>query len=339
MTRYIHFTDLAGAKAIKASGKLLASSFVTGVYAVKEGSPFIPGVQQTSLGRARNRKVAVVFTTSIDPDYCYPEECVWRADDIPVKVERVMMAQQAVKDYLTVGKTAKTPHALGLPGGPCHIIRDIESEQLPEGVKQDLIEDVEKGKDLSNSAADMIYPPQRLPADAKLFQKIFLTSHAQYRMNLRGVTLRELQGVFVEFDRWYRARVQAPDKLTGVQRKLMTDLAYGNAARFSGARSGITIVFAVDTKRREARLVSCWWTNSPKTPKPTPGQCDFVPYLDQARTFERPAILGSTAYRVAFRVWTESRKAAKPGPDTDQDKNSTRDIAHSVARRFLAERG
>jgi hypothetical protein len=323
MTRYIHFTDMSGAKAIRQSGVLMASSFISGVYAVKEGSPFVPGVQQTTLGRAKNRKVAVVFTTPLKPDYCYPEECVWRLDEIPVKVERVMLASQAVKDYLQVVKEARTPYALGLPGGPCHIIRDIEAEKLPERVKQELIEDIEKGKDLSNSAADLIYPPQRFNAKADLFSKVLLTSHAQYRMNLRGITLPEIQDVFVEFDKWYKARAKKPKSLTGEQRKLMTDLAYGEAARFEGSRSGITIVFAVDSRKNEARLVSCWWTNSPKTPKPTPGQCDFVPYLDKDRSFDRPSILGHTlmkdiAHKVARRVWFTSRQAAKPGPDPDK---------------------
>lgn len=322
MTRYLHFTDLAGAKAIRETGTLMSSSFIEGVYAVQEGSPFVPGVQQTTLGRAKNRKVAVVFTTPVKPDYCYPEECVWRREDIPVKVERVMVAKHAVAEYLQIQKEARTPYALGLPGGPCHIIRDVESEDLPDSVKQDLIEDIEKGKDLSNAEADLLYPPQRIKADAKLFNSIKLTAHAQYRMNLRGVTLQEVQGVFLEFDKWYRARLKNPDKMTREQKKLMVDLGYGEAARFSGARSGITIVFSVDARRREARLVSCWWTNSPKTPKPTPGQCEFVPYLDQKRDFQRPAILGSimndAAFRVAYRVWVESRTAGKPGPKPDK---------------------
>jgi len=63
-------------------------------------------------------------------------------------------------------------------------------------------------------------------------------------------------------------------------------------------------VFAVDERRNEARLVSCWWTDQPNPPKPTPGQCDFVPFLDKARgeDINRPAILGQTLSRISSLV-------------------------------------
>jgi hypothetical protein len=186
---------------------------------------------------------------------------------------------------------------LGLPGGPCHIIRDIEQERLPDKLKQELVEDIEKGKSLSNSDADKIYKPKRVPAKKiHLFRSIFLTSHAQYRMNLRGVTEMELQGAFNEFGRWFAARKQS-DKIKPKDQRLMSDLAYGEAVRFEANRIGLTVVFAVDSRRKEARLVSCWWTGQENPPRPTPGQCDFIPYLDKDREERgRPAILGSAPW-------------------------------------------
>jgi len=427
----------------------MASSYIEGVYAVEVGGRHLPGVQQSTLGRVKNRDTVVVFTTRVPPAVRRTEETVWHDDIIPINVLEVLPAGKAVEKYLytdqdgslrekleqacnaitesqgidyamsnlfgkpegmrvsldvasslrggiqrlalylslpedadyeipygswvtghveselkryygiegefkfedmvledisdrdpfftgllittyillipetSTSKEARAPQEIGLPGGPCHIIRDIEEESLPEGVKEDLIKDVERGKSLSNADADKLYPQQRLPAKADLFKTILLTSHAQYRMNLRGVTVRELQAVFEEFDRWYKARLKNPQNLKPAQRKLMSDLAYGEAARFAGNRTGLTIVFAVDKRKREARLVSCWWTDTPNPTKPKPGQCDFVPYLDKSRQTERPAILGSPAFRVACRVWTESRSAAKPGPDGEDDGLNT----------------
>lgn len=205
---------------------------------------------------------------------------------------------------------AAKPQSLGLPGGPCHIIRDVEMERLPDKLKAELIEDIEKGRDLSNADADKIYKPQRIPAKKiDLFRSIFLTSHAQYRMNLRSVTTMELQSAFDEFERWYLARKRS-DNLKPQDQKLLMDLAYGDPVRFSANRIGLTIVFAVDQRRKEARLVSCWWTDAPKTPRPTPGQCEFIPYLDRDRSFDRPAILGYTLERMAHLVDSlESREA------------------------------
>jgi hypothetical protein len=97
MVAYIHFTDLEGARAINASGELWASSFVSGVFAVPVGGHSSPGVQLTKLGRPKSRGVAVVFETDVLPDYCYPEECVWETDKIPIVIRRIMLAVHAMK--------------------------------------------------------------------------------------------------------------------------------------------------------------------------------------------------------------------------------------------------
>jgi hypothetical protein len=77
---YIHFTDAIGAQAIKDSGALWKSSFIDGIFAVAKGGVFVPGVQQTKLGRAKSRDIAVYFTARDLPDYCMPEECVWKRE-------------------------------------------------------------------------------------------------------------------------------------------------------------------------------------------------------------------------------------------------------------------
>lgn len=95
---YIHFTDSASAEAIKNSGVLWSSSIIEGVYAVAVGAPSVPGVQQTKLGRAKSRDRAVYFTTSELPDYCYPEECVWLTDKLPIVVTNITSTQKALND-------------------------------------------------------------------------------------------------------------------------------------------------------------------------------------------------------------------------------------------------
>lgn len=97
---YIHFTDQVGADAIKKSGVLWSSSIIEGVYAVAVGAPSVPEVQQTKLGRAKSRDRAVYFTTSILPDYCYPEECVWlnNEDGIPINVVKITSTEKALRD-------------------------------------------------------------------------------------------------------------------------------------------------------------------------------------------------------------------------------------------------
>jgi hypothetical protein len=94
---YIHFTDSKGALGIYKSKELWSSSFIEGVYAVAVGAPSVPEVQQTRLGRAKSRDVAVLFTTTELPNYCYPEECVWIAEKIPIKVVNILPTKNALK--------------------------------------------------------------------------------------------------------------------------------------------------------------------------------------------------------------------------------------------------
>lgn len=95
---YIHFTDAIGAQAIKDSGALWKSSFIDGIFAVAKGGVFVPGVQQTKLGRAKSRDIAVYFTAMDLPDYCMPEECVWKRDSLLIDNIEIKPASDAEID-------------------------------------------------------------------------------------------------------------------------------------------------------------------------------------------------------------------------------------------------
>ena len=85
---------------------------------------------------------------------------------------------------------------LGYPGGPCHVIHRIEDEIKNPKLKDDLIDDVEENRDLSNPEAAKIYDlelekgPQRAPEN---FKRMSIGPHTQYRMDLRGVTVSEVR--------------------------------------------------------------------------------------------------------------------------------------------------
>lgn len=95
--KYYHFTDAAGAEKIRESGALWKSSFVDGIFAVAKGGTYSPAVQQTKLGRASSRDVAVCFTAGDLPDYCFPEECVWKRDSLLINNIEIMSAEEAIK--------------------------------------------------------------------------------------------------------------------------------------------------------------------------------------------------------------------------------------------------
>lgn len=95
--KYIHFTDYKGAEAILDSGVLWQASYgpAGAIFAVVEGGHWVPNVQMSSLGRAKNRTVAIVFTTKYLPDYAMPEEVMWHMEKLPIDIVDIIDAQEA----------------------------------------------------------------------------------------------------------------------------------------------------------------------------------------------------------------------------------------------------
>ena len=110
--RYIHFTDAEGALGMVKEKRIWQSSDAGhAVYAVAVGGSFVSGVQQTKMGRAKKRDVAVLFTTNEFPDVLYPEEVLWHKPSIkttsikiiPVWKARTMLDGSLVKDDTLTG--------------------------------------------------------------------------------------------------------------------------------------------------------------------------------------------------------------------------------------------
>ena len=80
---------------------------------------------------------------------------------------------------------------LGMDGGPCRVVDRIE-KNVRDDRTQDALEDkVESGIPLSNSEAHKIYPAS--VETGGVFKKFSISSHAQYRMDLRSVTVAHVR--------------------------------------------------------------------------------------------------------------------------------------------------
>lgn len=97
--RYIHFTNLKDAKAIQESQELWQSSYgpAGSVFAVAEGAAHVPGVQQSSMGRAKVRAAAVIFETDYLPDVAHPEEVMWHMSKLPIRNVQIVTPAAAIK--------------------------------------------------------------------------------------------------------------------------------------------------------------------------------------------------------------------------------------------------
>jgi hypothetical protein len=92
---YLHFTDLASAEAIVASGFLRAGRW-TGAYAAPVGGRYVPDVQHTEIGEATARDWAVLFTPAEAPDLAFVEEAVWRGGRVDLVDAMVLPAAEVI---------------------------------------------------------------------------------------------------------------------------------------------------------------------------------------------------------------------------------------------------
>lgn len=105
-------------------------------------------------------------------------------------VKESVSATKVAEAYLRRKADLQPP--LGRPGGPCHVVDRIDQNVNAPAVKEELIEDVESGHDLSNPEAQVVYKLDTEKAGGG-FKQMKITPHAQYRMDLRGITVGAVQ--------------------------------------------------------------------------------------------------------------------------------------------------
>ena len=77
---------------------------------------------------------------------------------------------------------------LGYPGGPCQVVDRIEKEIRNPALRENLEDVVEKGEKVENPDAAKIYDLESEKGVGSI-QKIVISPHAQYRMDLRSITV------------------------------------------------------------------------------------------------------------------------------------------------------
>lgn len=169
---------------------------------------------------------------------------------------------------------------LGSDGGPCRVVDRIRRRVHNVAVQDVLIEEVEVGNGLTNAESAMVYKTERENGVGN-FSKIDLTPHAQFRMDLRGITVPEVQKVLAKFRVWF---------LDPANRKYLQDLQDSpnlqitvepsGKVRYQGGSSGATIryevgkytaVFGLDGN--PISLVTAFPTAGGPDPKVAPGGC------------------------------------------------------------------
>jgi hypothetical protein len=156
---------------------------------------------------------------------------------------------------------------LGFPGGICHVTNRIFEEVRDPKLRDELVDDVEQGKKLTNQDAHQVYELEMERGVGK-FKQLQITPHAQYRMDQRGVTVTEIRLGLKSFQkRWNDLRSQKAPQA----RSWEMDMMRGEPLMWTDPQIHLTIVFMVQGQDR-VRLVTTYWEGQPD-PKPQGRTC------------------------------------------------------------------
>jgi len=186
-------------------------------------------------------------------------------------------------DNVPGSRRADLQPALGYPGGPCHVIQRIQEEVRNPRLRDQLVQEVQEGDDLSNPEAAQVYDLEQ-ERGAGFARRIVIGPHAQYRMDLRGVTVPQVRAALKEFTKklndWKAQRHPSYTQIT-------QDLSYGESVQFTD-HMGLTIVFAVHA-RDTVKLVTTYYKGERDPKMPSNGCRIRYSYDRRAATTPLPA--------------------------------------------------
>ena len=151
-------------------------------------------------------------------------------------------------------KSDKVP-PLGYPGGPCHVVQRIEDEVRNLQLKDPLQEKVEEGNTLTNSEARKVYDLEDERGPGGMIKKFITTSHSQYRMDLRGITVPEIRLALKAFQKDLNDWKSRKDLKF---RYFSESFARGESVEYLFAPINLFIVFQM-VSRDTAKIVTTYW--------------------------------------------------------------------------------
>lgn len=153
---------------------------------------------------------------------------------------------------------------LGKPGGPCQVMHRIEDAVRNDALKGELIREVGHGETISNPDAAKVYPLDHESGSAgSRIKHILITSHCQYRMDLRSVTVEDLRKALAAWSKMLNdLRAQ---KHPGYDR-MMREMNAGKV-QWEDPKTGLFVAFEVQGDK--AAIITTYWKGQ-KDPRAVP---------------------------------------------------------------------
>ena len=152
---------------------------------------------------------------------------------------------------------------LGVPGGVDFTTSRIEQAIKNENLEKELIEQVENGLSISNQNARKVYrfdDCNTIQEQLSIFKGFCVSSHGQFLMDQRGITVKKLRGFFFNLEKYIernQTNRNAQDLIYAVER--------GKEAKWTDPYSkNLTVVFRLQGD--SAKIITAYYKNK-KDPK------------------------------------------------------------------------
>jgi hypothetical protein len=155
---------------------------------------------------------------------------------------------------------------LGHPGGPCHVVDRIEKEVRNPALRENLEQKVEDGAKVENPEAAKIYTPDREHGVGQI-EEIVISPHAQYRMDLRGISVPEVRAAIRTL---FKALGDWKSQKHPMHQRVLDGWAKGENFEWVEPRMGLSVVVR-PSGPRTITLVTTYWKGEPD-PR-APGVC------------------------------------------------------------------
>jgi len=187
-----------------------------------------------------------------------------------------------------VAKMADLNPPLGYPGGPCQVLERIRDEVPNTNLQNVLVDTVEEGTDLSNSDASKVYSAiSEQGISGSVIQKIHFSVHAQYRMDLRHITIPEVRASLKNFLKaWQREKsMKSP-----LGKQWETMMIYNEGIRWVDPKMGLSTVF--ELRDGTAYVITAFLSKYSKTPSIDESSCEYDKPLPAESVFRTALKMG-----------------------------------------------
>lgn len=162
--------------------------------------------------------------------------------------------------------TADKSPPLGEPGGPCQVTQRIRDSIKNPTLRNELLEDIEKNKGLSNPDANKVYSFETERGQG-LAKRLTISPHAQFRMDLRSVTVQDVQAALQGLSKIYFSfKSQQGPRFKSLDQSLRSGKPY----LWVDPKTDLAIVIIM--RGDDAILVTTYWDGK-SDPVAKPGQC------------------------------------------------------------------